>query len=441
MNDRMFNDLNSILASTSGDIIDFRVYKGVTFSYLVKLGNDYNREVIGMDTFYGLEVPQQEDYNEHNQLSYPRGYAPSTPILVHQAIKKVCPDATNYKIYEGNLQSVLRTLEDRKYAIAIIDLYQYNPTKIALDYIYSKMADGGVLYCLNYNKSSSCLASRAINEFIGKNSEDIIIRPPVVFNDNILNVCIIECGESSANISPSPIKSPPKKSKLSSLFKKDPINIALVLRTGGDTYDYRYVNAMARNIRNKTKLKIKISVLTDNPTGIDPELVDVIIPLIHKYKGWWSKIELFRPGIFTGDRVVFFDLDTVIVSNIDDILKHDTMFAGISDLYHQNVLQTGVMSWNPNYNHHIYQNFIPLYRSALVSMPEGDAKWIRDNLYNYEYLQTKFPGKIVSFKAHCLDHNTDRINIPSSASIVCFHGKPRPHTIMDQVITQHWVYQ
>lgn len=445
MNDRMFSELTAVLENVQGDIIDFRVYKGATFAYLVKLASLYNRYAVGMDTFYGLEVPTQDDYNEHNQLPFPKGYAPSNIQLVYQAVNKVCPQYESYEIHSGKLDVILPQLRDRKYAVVMLDLLHYNPTKLALEYIKDKMADGGVIYCLNYNKSSTRLASKAINQLVSV-SDDIKLRPQVVINGNVINVGVIECG--------SPVVTKPKVTKSSTITKikslsnkatrkatESKINIALVLRTGGDTYDYRYVNALARNIREKSTIPIKISVLTDDGTGIDTTIVDSIIPLIHDFKGWWSKIELFRPGIFEGETVVFFDLDTVIVSNIDDILKHKTMFSGINDLYHHNVLQTGVMIWNPNYNNHVYKNFLRVSSSAMKSITEGDAKWIRDNVYNYEFLQTSFINRIVSYKAHCLNHSTEEVKIPAGASIVCFHGKPRPHTITNPAITRHWLYQ
>jgi alpha-N-acetylglucosamine transferase len=45
------------------------------------------------------------------------------------------------------------------------------------------------------------------------------------------------------------------------------------------------------------------------------------IPLIHDWPGWWSKIELFRPGLFE-DWVLYLDLDVLIMQNIDDLVKY-----------------------------------------------------------------------------------------------------------------------
>ena len=135
------------------------------------------------------------------------------------------------------------------------------------------------------------------------------------------------------------------------------------------------------------------------------------------------------------------DLDTVIIKNIDELLKYKTTFAGIRDLYHHNFLQTGIMSWDSAHNHQVYHNFVPRHHMVINNYPEGDAKWIRENVYNYDYIPDEFPGRIVSYKAHCLNKNTGQVSIPKDASIICFHGKPRPHTITHPAITKHWQYK
>lgn len=59
-------------------------------------------------------------------------------------------------------------------------------------------------------------------------------------------------------------------------------------------------------------------------SNIEVEGVETI-PLRDNLPGWWSKLELFRPGLFPeGSRVLAIDLDTVIV---DDLEPHFTEHA------------------------------------------------------------------------------------------------------------------
>jgi hypothetical protein len=55
--------------------------------------------------------------------------------------------------------------------------------------------------------------------------------------------------------------------------------------------------------------------LTNVPNEFDGSVET--ITLKHNWPGWWSKLELFRPGVFEeGDRVFYLDLDSVIVRDL-----------------------------------------------------------------------------------------------------------------------------
>ena len=50
-------------------------------------------------------------------------------------------------------------------------------------------------------------------------------------------------------------------------------------------------------------------------------------------EGFYNKISLFRPGMFPdGERVCFFDLDTVITGSLDDIAAYTGPFAILRDV-------------------------------------------------------------------------------------------------------------
>jgi alpha-N-acetylglucosamine transferase len=50
------------------------------------------------------------------------------------------------------------------------------------------------------------------------------------------------------------------------------------------------------------------------------------IPLERNWKGWWSKIELFKPGQFE-DRVLYLDLDVLILDDLQPIIDFPSSFA------------------------------------------------------------------------------------------------------------------
>ncbi|EPV2076191.1 hypothetical protein ACV22K_004568, partial [Escherichia coli] len=84
------------------------------------------------------------------------------------------------------------------------------------------------------------------------------------------------------------------------------MKIALVLRSGGD-----YNASDVQWLVNQLPKDYEIICLTDLKCLHVPGVK--VIPLINQWqkcRGWWAKIELFRPDIT--DDLFYLDLDTVI---------------------------------------------------------------------------------------------------------------------------------
>lgn len=109
------------------------------------------------------------------------------------------------------------------------------------------------------------------------------------------------------------------------------------------------------------------------------------LPLVHNWPGWWSKIELFRPGNGLDGRVLYLDLDTLIVDEINSIADFDSPFAlmpsyhritggkaaggpGIVDRY-----QSSCMVFDAGAGEAIYNRFA---FDVASEMFRGDQDWI-----------------------------------------------------------------
>ena len=75
-----------------------------------------------------------------------------------------------------------------------------------------------------------------------------------------------------------------------------------------------YVNQLCDELEEHLHVRYKILCLTNIPRGIQCET----IPLKHKWPLCWSKIELFKKGLFKTDApVIYLDLGIGIIDNID----------------------------------------------------------------------------------------------------------------------------
>lgn len=189
---------------------------------------------------------------------------------------------------------------------------------------------------------------------------------------------------------------------------------ASVLRSGGD-YGPEHVRALYRGVREHWPGPLDFVCLTDVVLGIEGVRE---VPLEHGWPGWWSKMELFRPGLFTGP-VLYADLDTLPVGDLSDLARYRPVFAMIADFYRPQLAQSGVMMFSPEMAEWVWGAWTAVGPDNAMRRFRGDGEWLHHHTRPVR-LQDRFPGQIVSYKVHA------RSSPPAGARLVCLHGHPRP---------------
>lgn len=127
-------------------------------------------------------------------------------------------------------------------------------------------------------------------------------------------------------------------------------------------------------------------------------------------------MELFRPDI--EEDLLYIDLDTVVLDSLDDFDVGQTTM--LSDFYRMERPASGLMyikhedkaavwnDWNKSPIEHM--------RRCNNGDRWGDQGYLMDVLEPARW-QDLLPGRVCSYKVHGLQ---------KSASVVCFHGQPRP---------------
>jgi len=152
------------------------------------------------------------------------------------------------------------------------------------------------------------------------------------------------------------------------------------------------------------------------------------IKLVNDLPGWWAKINLFDPRQIEGD-ILYFDLDTVILGNIDYLYNLDHSY-GLNDLYKVSPLETGVLYIKERDKATIFAGFNQRYTRKL----RGDGEFVRKFDHLFKRFQNDFPGKISSYKADI------RKGKPLT-DIICFHGKPRPWEVNEDWTPDYGNYE
>jgi hypothetical protein len=197
--------------------------------------------------------------------------------------------------------------------------------------------------------------------------------------------------------------------------------IACVLRSGG-VYRPEHVQRLADQAA-KFAPGVPFVCLSDVAVPVSR------VPLKHDWPGWWSKLELFRPGVFPhGERVFYADLDTTFAGRLGSLLERPEPFLALANFYvregRQSVggnLGSGLMQWTSGEMTHLYDRFAANPDAIMSDCGAyGDQLFIHNEAGERAYWQDVVPDAVVSYKVHCAK------GVPESAKVVCYHGRPRP---------------
>lgn len=188
-------------------------------------------------------------------------------------------------------------------------------------------------------------------------------------------------------------------------------------------YDHHYVNRLYRAVERNLTIPHRFTCFTDDATGVKCHTKP--LPPSHR-RGWYSKLALHQRGLI--DPPVFYlDLDTLIVGSLDFIADYAGDFAILRDFFIPEGYGSGVMLWNKP-QPHVWDQW--LFHGE-PEHPMGDQGWMQQQVKEADKLQDLWPGKFVSYKAHCLG------GLPPDAAVVSFHGYPKNEDFPEE----HWVHQ
>jgi hypothetical protein len=212
------------------------------------------------------------------------------------------------------------------------------------------------------------------------------------------------------------------------------INIVCVLKSAGPNsiYTEEWVEKLFNSINRNTTYEVNFYCLTDMNTkvGIKIPFSDNVGP------GWWAKLELFSIKEFVNIPTLYFDLDTVICGNIDQIIKdcisqkNFLMNKGIKGP------SSCLMYWNGDYRY-LYEDFIKDQDNIIKNYGKskgpklGDQGFIQDNV-PFHFIQSVSHSKFFSY-IHRIKNNYKHVRILMFAKRL-----HKPHTSDHILITDNW---
>lgn len=235
---------------------------------------------------------------------------------------------------------------------------------------------------------------------------------------------------------------------------RGPIDCACVIH--GTAYSWTYVECLYNMLSRHITPGIRLHVYTEADRPVPkPMIKHVLDPwtIASPKKSWWYKMQLFNPAHHAGP-LLYFDLDTVIVNNIDWIWQQPTAyFWAIRDfkyLWRPNHtgINSSVMWWNTQHYQNIWDIFAQQDLATTMRKYPGDQDYISAVIPQNQrrYFDA---NRVQSWRWQCLDGGYDfrkrrhqapgtGTQITDSTSIMIFHGNPKPEQITDLTVITHW---
>jgi hypothetical protein len=395
----------------SGDFAEIGVFRGAAFSRLARLAEASGRMAHAIDSFVGMAEP-----GEHDGDRYPKGrFGIGGPEAFRDIMDRNGVQRAAYQVHAGYVPQVLDSITpETRFALAVIDLDHYQPTVDAMRWVWDHLEPGGIMALDDYYPGQPKLASRAIGEWLAKHHG---YTTPSLRNHQLI---IRKSGvrEKLAPVPPSVSNEPPNPLVHQATATW---TVVCVLRSGGE-YTADHVRWLQRQCQDKVEGEFRFVCLTDL------EQIDGVeaLGLIHGWPGWWSKIELFRPGLFSGP-VVYLDLDMVIMRNVELPAPETLPANGIAvhrEIGHADKIGSALMFWRPDAAQMLYGQFLTA-TDAYMERFRGDQDFIHHVLMAKHGVEAIPPWSWASYKWHIRQHGPDGVDIAA------FHGKPRPWSVQE----------
>lgn len=218
----------------------------------------------------------------------------------------------------------------------------------------------------------------------------------------------------------------------------------------GALYGPEYVNNLARGVRRHIKRPHRFICFTDDKTGLEDgiealPLPDLGLPPGHK-DSRWQKLALFRRDLAgLSGTALFFDLDLVIVDNLDQffdlpgafyIIRDDDLFRSKPlrklnpgrDTFLHSVGNSSVFRYEIGAHDYILEAF-QADPSAATANYEISQQFQSAQLAKHGHLNYWPKGWCVSFKNDCVPRGFASFlrnpTLPDGAKIVVFAGNPK----------------
>ncbi|MEN6306098.1 MAG: hypothetical protein ABFD96_25455 [Armatimonadia bacterium] len=213
--------------------------------------------------------------------------------------------------------------------------------------------------------------------------------------------------------------------------------IVACVRTG-TKYGPEYVTRLEAGVARHLQREHRFVCLTDRPQDLPGVWTHDIGPT--HLKGWWGKMALFDFAARIGERVIYLDLDTVVVGDLTPLADLDCEFAicgsftrAAGNLKWPCRYGSCIMSFAPGFGAEVWQQFTAAPAHHMVEAGiYGDQMIIERLLPAATILQEVLPP------GYFLGYRDLGAAKPGPCALVIFAGNSKPHNCNEDWIRTAW---
>lgn len=235
---------------------------------------------------------------------------------------------------------------------------------------------------------------------------------------------------SGVDLKTPPLPDPPKRVTIGN----QPQRLTVACVWWGTQYGIDYVENLRDGVARHLTIPYDFVCITPHqkvPEGV----IRYAPPIAPSAEGWWQKVGLFSADLFGPSmRVLYFDLDVVIINELNTIASADDPFCMIENFGPNKghaAHNSSVMLWTPTRS---TSRIFTCFSDEVMKQLHGDQCWIwrvmLDDIRDFEQYQC------VSFKYE--KANPAWHHATSETSVVVFHGQPKPHNCGNAQLMQKW---
>lgn len=222
----------------------------------------------------------------------------------------------------------------------------------------------------------------------------------------------------------------------------------------GTKYNEVHVNRLYNMVKRHLTIPHRFVCFTENSKNLYSDIDIRPLPDIAKIQGWWWKPYIFAPDHFNPiDTNLFFDLDMVIINNIDKLIRYKQgLFVGLQDvgraLDKPTKLGSAVMRWQGSNFTDIWSKFAD-NPDISKKYPGGDQDWVwhlhknkinffpKTWIMSYKW-EVRNIKELIRVDNKWLFKTVRDPEIDKDTAVLAFHGTPDIEDTQDKIIVENW---